>query len=380
VTVDHRSWTRHGSPEVALVLGGGQALGAYLARAYEEMHTRGLRPGWVIGSSIGAVTGAIIAGNPPGRRLERLRLFWDMASQPSVWSPPSGAGGLRELYNAAHVAAAMVLGRPGLFRPRHLGPWSALPWPPGAISLHDHAPLRGTLERLIDFDLLNRAEPRLSVACADLETGEEVWFDSARERIVPEHLLASGAQAPSFPPVEIGGRLLCDPGYVNNLPLDRALADPPLERDLLCFAVELFNLRGRRPRSLDGAMERAQDMLFAGHARLHVAALRREYDLRGRLEPDGAAVTLVHLAYRAPGHEVAAKMFDYSPASVSDRWAAGGRDMARAFGLLARAPERDGRFAYLPVEPGHDAPGADGASRLGSAEDAEGHLPRGEGP
>jgi NTE family protein len=116
---------------------------------------------------------------------------------------------------------------------------------------------------------------------------------------------------------------------------------------------------------LDGAVERMQDMVFANHARLHVAALRREYALRERLEPEGLSVTLVHLAYRAPGHELAAKMFDYSPASVSDRWAAGGRDMARAFGLLAWPPERGGRFTYVPVEPGH-APEADGAGTSGA--------------
>jgi NTE family protein len=343
VRVEHRPGARHGSPEVALVLGGGQALGAYLAGAYEEMHARGRLPGWIIGSSIGAVTGAIVAGNPPGRRLERLRHFWDEASQPNIWPAPSEAEPLRALYNAAHVALASAFGRPGLFLPGRPSPWSFLARVPGELAVYDHAPLRGTLERLVDFELLNRAEPRLSVACADLETGEEVWFDSARERILPEHLLASGAQVPCFPPVEISGRLLCDPGYVNNLPLDRALADPP-RRDLLCFAVELFSLRGPRPSSLDGAVERTQDMVFANHARLHVAALRREYALRECLDPESPSVTLAHLAYRAPGHELAAKMFDYSPASLRDRWAAGGRDMARAFGLLARAPERRGRF------------------------------------
>jgi NTE family protein len=159
---------------------------------------------------------------------------------------------------------------------------------------------------------------------------------------------------PHFPPVEVGGRLLCDPGYVNNMPVDRALAEPP-ERDLLCLAVELFGLRGRRPASLDAAAGRVQDMVFAGHAAHHVAALRREHALRARLEelegPDGPAVTLVHLAYRPPpGRELAARMFDFSPASLAERWAAGRRDAARALDLLASGPRSRERFAYVAVD------------------------------
>ncbi len=290
--------------DVTLVLGGGHALGAYQAGAYEAAPAAGLRPGRVVGSSTGAITAAILAGNPPERRLERLRQYWGEAAQAGAWpaAPPLPAGPTRDLYNATHAALALALGRPGIHRPRLPGPWRlAAPWAPGEVALHDHAPLRGTLERLVDFDLLNRvgAAPRLSVGCVDVETGEEVWFDSAEGRIGPEHVLASGALMPHFPPVEVGGRLLCDPGYVNNMPVDRALAEPP-GRDLLCLAVELFGLRGARPASLDAAAGRVQDMVFAGHAARHVAALRREHALRARLEgPGGPAVTLVRPAWPA---------------------------------------------------------------------------------
>ncbi len=184
-----------------------------------------------------------------------------------------------------------------------------------------------------------------------------MWFDSARGRIRPEHVLASAALMPHLPPVEPDGRLLCDPGYANSLPVDRALAESPA-RDLLCLAVELFSLRGARPASLDATMERIQDVLFANHAVRHVAALRREHVLRERLEPGGPSVTLVHLAYRAPTRELAAKMFEFSPAPIGDRWAVGRRDMARALDRVGRlGPGPRERFACIPVRGGDDPDG-----------------------
>jgi len=206
----------------------------------------------------------------------------------------------------------------------------------------------------------DEAGPRLSVGCVDVETGEEVWFDSAAGPLGPEHVLASAAPMLHLPPVEVGSRLLCDPGYVNNMPVDRALAEPPA-RDLLCLAVELFGLRGARPASLDAAAGRVQDMVFAGHAAHHVAALRREHALRARLEgPGGPAVTLPHLAYRPPpGREIAARMSDFSPASLAERWAAGRRDTARALGLLAARPGHPReRFACVAAAAGGDDPDA----------------------
>ncbi|MDE2455617.1 MAG: patatin-like phospholipase family protein, partial [Burkholderiales bacterium] len=58
---------------VALVLQGGGALGAYQAGVFEVMARIPREPTWVAGISIGAINAALIAGNPPGRRVERLR-------------------------------------------------------------------------------------------------------------------------------------------------------------------------------------------------------------------------------------------------------------------------------------------------------------------
>jgi len=347
------------------VLGGGNALGAYLAGAYEHLHEAGVRPDRIVGASIGAVTGAILAGNPPERRLERLEAFWAEAALPTFRAPAAGVRG-RQLYNGVHAALAAILCRPTIFRRRYPGLWSVLPGVPDDVALYDHAPLRGTLERLVDFDRLNRAEVRLTLACTDLETGEDVYFDNTREAIGPEHVLASAAIAPLFPPVEIGGRLLCDPGYANNLPLG-AVFDPAPAEDLVCLAVDLFSLRSPRPASLDAALERAQDVVFASAARRHVEALRREYALRQALEPAGPRVRLVHLAYQAAGHELAAKTLDYSPSSLRDRWAAGRGDMASGLALLDGVAVDGPRFEYLAVDPRSAGAAAEAGAAPGAA-------------
>ena len=311
-----RSLTADPVPQIALVLGGGNALAAYLAGAYECLHLRGFRPDWIIGASVGAVTGAILAGNPPEHRVERLHEFWRQAMIHTSGSPTRNVK-FRQVYNGAHSAWATMAGRPGLFRRRYPGLWSILPWMPNDVAVLDHSPLRRTLERLVDFDRLNGGHVRFSVATVDIQTGEEVYFDNTRDVIRPEHVFASAAIPPAFPPVEINGRLLCGAGYTNNLPLDPPFREP-LPEDLTCIAVELFSLQAPRPASLDAVVERAHDLIFASAGRRTIEALEREYELRERLDPHGPRVRLVHLAYKADGHEVSAKTFDYSPSSLMD--------------------------------------------------------------
>jgi NTE family protein len=336
------------TPRIALVLSGGNALGAYLAGAYEHLHNQNVRPDWIVGTSIGAVTGAILAGNAPEERLAKLNQFWTEAMVHTLEARTVTSKG-RQIYNGLHTALTLMFGRPSIFRDRLIGLWSILPWVPNDIALYDQTPLRRTLERLVDFDRLNRAEVRFTAVCVDIETGEEVYFDNTRETIRPEHILASAAIPPAFPPVEIDGRLLCDAGYTNNLALDLPLREQA-DGDLLCIAVELCSLRAPRPASLDAVAERAHDLIFASATRRSIEALKREYALRERYEADGPQVKLVHLAYQAASHELAAKTFDYSPSSIRDRWAAGERDMASGLALLETAKD-EGRFQYLAIDP-----------------------------
>ncbi|GAB6842929.1 NTE family protein [Methylorubrum rhodinum] len=333
--------------ELAFVFAGGNAVGAYHAGTYEALHDYGLRPDWVVGASMGAVTAAIIAGNAPADRVAMLRTFWDEATQKTG---PDLTGLLkpRQVYNGLHALMTLALGRPNIFGHRLPGLWSVLPWVPNDVALFDNKPLLQTLNRLVDFERLNRGETRLTVGCVDIETGEEVYFDTAREEIRPEHILASTAILPAFPPVEIDGRVLCDAGFTNNLPLDPVFAAEP-KRDLLCIASDLFSLRAPRPASLDAVLERANDLIFASPPRRAIAGLMREYALRERLDPTGPAVTLLHLVYQAGADELAAKSFDFSPSSIRDRWAAGGRNATRGLELLAPGGSDKGRFRYLSL-------------------------------
>jgi NTE family protein len=327
----------YGSKDVALVLGGGNALGAYHLGGWERLEAAGLRPDWLVGTSIGAVTAAILVGNPPERRTERLRAFWRIASQTAAPFAAALPGFLRARLNNDHAFAALLFGRPGLFGSRFPGPWSLMPGMPPDRALRDHAPLARTLEELIDFDRIAGAEERLSFPTIDLETGEEVWFDNRETRIESRHLLAATALAPLFPAVEIDGRLLCDAGFGNNLPLDRPVRAEP-ERDLLLIAMDAYHLGHGRPKSIDETAARVQDIAFAMQSRRAIDAFERERALLRRCEPGSPAAVLGYLAYRPPGHQRTLKPFDFSEATLRERTE---RGRAAMDAMLARLPEVD---------------------------------------
>ena len=345
---------RGGQP-IALSLAGGNALGAYAGGAYEAMHERAYLPDKISGASAGAINGALIAGNRPEQRVAKLREFWMQAAQRADFGFAPPTGDTRETYNALHALQTLMIGRPGLFSPRIPGLMSIFPGMPRDVALYDTKPLAATLRRLVDFDLLNRAELPLIVGTVDMETGEPVYFDNRRDEMEAMHFLASTAFAPAFPPVEIDGRYLGDPGLISNLPLE-AFLEPPLREDLVLFAVDLFEPHGLRPKSLDAILERAQDIVFGIQSQKTIEARTREHalrriihDLAGHLptklrdrpeiaalaEEGGAAeLTIVYVPYRAGPHELSAKTFDFSRASIEERWAAGLRDMNAAIAML----------------------------------------------
>jgi NTE family protein len=338
--------------KTGLVLAGGSGLAAYQAGAYEAMHERGCLPDLISGASAGALNGAIIAGNPPERRMEKLREFWRQATIGSALGGAPPGGRPRELYNRMHVLQTLLMGRPGLFSPRVPGMMSMLPGVPPDVAMFDTRPLISTLERVVDFDLLNEARVPLVVNAVDVDNGEPVRFDSRRQRIEPEHLLASTALAPAFQPVEIDGRCLVDPGLDCNLPIDAVLEES--RDDLLCIAVDLFDSVGQRPVSLDTAVERAQDLAFSSQSLRAIDARVCEHRLRrviheltaelpknrqrelAALSDEGraSALAILLISYRPPLHEQAAKTFDFSRASIEERWALGRADMAAGLDLF----------------------------------------------
>ncbi len=334
-----------------LVLQGGGALGSYQAGVAEAMQDAALSPDWVAGISIGAINAALIAGNPPGRRVERLQAFWDKVSSAITVSPWFPGEQAREVFNAWSAAFGATVGVPGFFAPRFppapLYPAGA----PQALSYYDTAPLRQTLVELIDFERINACETRLSVGAVNIRTGNFVYFDNSRERIGPEHIMASGALPPGFPPVEIDGELYWDGGIVSNTPLQYVL-DEERVRDLAVFQVDLFSARGPLPRTLSEAAEREKDIRFSSRTRLNTndqieihkakTALRRLLDKLPpdlRQDPDVAflsevshqnAVTILQLIYRAKNYESDAKDYEFSRATMLDHWKAGRNDVRRS--------------------------------------------------
>jgi NTE family protein len=351
----------------ALVLSGGNALGAYAAGAYETLHSRGYQFELISGASIGAINGAIIAGNVPERRVEKLREFWMQAGAATRGVPLARAGKPREIFNRAHVVQTLLFGRPGLFAPRVPGLLSAIPGIPSDVAIFDHHPGAATLLRVVDFDLLNDARVPLIVSAVEAQTGQLVHFDTRTQPLRPEHFLASTAMPPFYPPVTIDGRLLVDPGLVANLPLDPAL-DEPFDGDLLCIAVDAFSPNAEPLHDLDSVIERAQDILFAAQSyrtldhylerhRLRRVTGSREASRESAGDPMTASLregpsgelTIVRIAYRALMHELGGKMLDFSKASIEERWIAGRDDMQRALDALdvrASTSRGDGYALY----------------------------------
>lgn len=309
-----------GFDHVALVLGGGNALGAYQAGAYAALHRHGLRIDHIAGASAGSVNGAIIAGNAPDRRLDLLAAMWRPAPEndfpASFWMPSSSDTTRRSLA----ATWSLTTGRTGMFRPRGTAIWQALVGDP-LPSLYDTTELQRTLERSIDYTRLNDGTIRYTATAVDLERGTDAAFDTRAAPVEAAHIRASSALPPAFPPVEIEGRLFVDAGLSANLPLDPALSDLPAGRTL-CLAVDLLPAAAPRPRSLGELVDRTQDLIFAAQSRRSIASWKAILDQRA-----DRAVTLVHLQYADQAAEVAGKAFDFSPETAHLRWIAGERDM-----------------------------------------------------
>jgi NTE family protein len=327
-------------PATGLILSGGLALGAYQLGAFAALSEAGrFAFTSVVGSSIGAINGAIIAGNRPADRIDHIHAFWNElagASRLVDWGDPLGLaqqGAPRHIRNWWSVASARLTGAMPLFRPRLPGERGTA----GVPSLYDAGRTRETLGRYVDFDRLNDGAVRFACATTDILTGECVIFDTARgDRIVPDHLLASGSLLPGFDPVEIDGRLLGDGGFTANAPLEILLASdrigPPIA---LCFVLDLFSPDGRLPQSVIEAAERATDLKYGCQTDMRLAALVRERGLEHELGDGGEGTRLFYLSYRAASEEAGPeKPYDFSARSIADRAGTGAADVRAALELL----------------------------------------------
>ena len=353
-------------PRIALVLQGGGALGSYQAGVVEGLEEINLNPTWLAGISIGALNCAIIAGNPPHKRVEQLRGFWD-----TICSPPSAVNGaLSTMFNMFGAAAkgyqdltssqtdkmfgsyaamqALVHGQEGFFNPRPFAPGKGSP---SAVSFYDTTPLFETLECFADFDRINDGGMRVSIGATNVKSGNFVFFDNTEMKLKPEHFVASGALPPGFPAVEIDGEFYWDGGCVSNTPLSYILNTLPRE-DTLVFQVDLWSAKGELPTDIYSVLERQKDIQYSSRTRevtTNVQMIQRVRQMvwdtidrvpaavkkkdpwfeAMRQEMFGARYNCIHMIYKNKTTDGHYKDFEFSHESMRNHWKTGLEDMRR---------------------------------------------------
>lgn len=353
----HRPASRPPFECIALLLQGGGALGSYQAGVYEALAEANLHPDWVAGISIGAINSALIAGNPPGERVAKLRQFWrEVTANPLLdWAVDLGALAprgdfARKLFNQMSAGSALVNGAAGFFELRQPVAWMH---PDGALeatSFYETKLLKSTLERLVDFDRINTGGTRFSVGAVNVRSGNFVYFDSTTHTIRPEHVMASGSLPPGFPAVEIEGEYYWDGGLISNTPLQWVVEYGP-RQDTLAFQVDLWSASGEIPGNLAEVATRQKEIQYSSRTRAktdqfkEIQALRSALarlleksprDLRdsedGRLlstVADHKVYSIVQLIYRSQQYEGHSKDYEFSRLSMEEHWRAGYHDAQR---------------------------------------------------
>jgi len=358
---------------IALVLQGGGALGAYQAGVYEGLCKIPTEPRWIAGVSIGAINAALIAGNVPDRRIKRLQEFWDLVTSGSGLLAPlfdQNWSGFHHAFHQLGASIASTVGVPGFYKPWPLPPIFQPEGSDAAISYYDTTPLRETLERLIDFDLINSGRVRLSLGAVNVRTGNSDYFDNTKQRIGPEHVMASGALPPAFAPVLIDGEYYWDGGTVSNTPLQYVLDSCDLKKTM-AVQVDLFSARGALPLNMGAVMSRQKDIQYSSRTRMgtdraaelhrykqalhHLitklpAALKDDPEVKRLMQSTRTAhVDIVHLIYRQDRYELESKDYEFSRATMKAHWEAGRRDMQRTVDhpdWLQMASENNGVTVY----------------------------------
>ncbi|MGL4489436.1 MAG: patatin-like phospholipase family protein [Rhizobiaceae bacterium] len=340
-----------------LVLQGGGALGAYQAGAYEALAEEGFMPDWVAGISIGAINGALISGNKPEERVTKLRAFWEKVSSGLQGKIPAFEAFVRPYFNEASASLAASFGIPGFFVPRFPSPYFQPKGTSEAISLYDTSPLSRTLEELVDFEYLQENGPRLSVGAVDVKLGNFKYFDSAKQKIGPKHIMASGALPPAFAPVEVDGNFYWDGGIVSNTPIDYVMEYDGARRDMCIFQVDVFRARGEIPRTLGEVTEREKDIRYSSRTRFNSDYIKKMQEmsnaaarLAAKLPPElcddpdakllqswgaQANITIAHLIRHDTGVDSGTKDYEFSRLSIEEHWNTGRENTLK--GLKSKA-------------------------------------------
>jgi NTE family protein len=332
---------------VVLVLQGGGAVGAYQAGVYQALHDAGIEPDWVIGTSIGAINAAIIAGNAPEQRIDALRVFWKRVERKNLRTT--------QLWPWIGNLETMYQGVPGFFSPNPSVMWGLH----ASIGLDRAAfysadALKSTLAETVDFERLQSPSTRLTVGAVNVRTGRMCYFDSRNQPVRLEHILGSSALPPAFPAVDIDGEPYWDGGIYSNTPIEAVFDENP-RRDSLVFAVQLWPAAGPDPKSIWQVLTRHKEIQYASRALSHIARQKQIHHLRHIIrelaqrlpenERDTPVVkelsgygcgTIMHIvelnAPRLDGEDHT-RDIDFTPAGIHHRWQAGYRDSKRMLEL-----------------------------------------------
>ena len=363
---------------IVLVLQGGGALGAYQAGVYQALHEHKLVPDWIVGTSIGAINAALIAGNRQANRLQRVKAFWDRVGHPDTLDMHRVGEQGRRANIWLNTVDAVMRGVPGFFTPRWFSGFAlGMPVPPEQASFYDTAALGETLNELVDFDYLNSDEGmRLTVNAVSVRSGELAHFDSRNGDLCADHVRASGSLPPAFAPVRIDGELYWDGGLYSNTPLESVLAEP-YAGDTLCFMVDLWSAEGPEPLTLDEVQTRQKDVTFASRSKRHIddytathTLQRKLRELYARMPPEArtdadaaelaalgcdATLHIIRIPYSGRDWHMASKDVNFSRGSIQWRWEQGYRDAMRALshaGWLATVSEDTAVVVHeLPPDP-----------------------------
>ncbi|MEO6743721.1 MAG: patatin-like phospholipase family protein [Caldimonas sp.] len=340
--------------QAVLVLQGGGALGAYQVGVYQALHEAGIEPDWIIGTSIGAINAALLCGNAPANRMDRLNTFWNEVEQKGLVESPFDVFGLSSLLGTMNT---VMRGIPSFFTPN----LAALRGTKAAVgveaaSYYSTAPLRQTLEDLIDWQYLCDCKTRLTVGAVNAVSGQMRYFDTRNERLGVDHVMASGALPPAFGAIRIDGQPYWDGGIYSNTPIEAVLDDKP-RRDSLIFAVNVWHQTAAEPQSIWEVMARTKDIQFASRADSHIVRQKQIHRLRHVIRelhgqiPDsrkndeavrelaawgcGTIMHVAHLLAPRLENEDHTKDIDFTPAGIRFRREAGYADTMR---MIAQAP------------------------------------------
>jgi len=375
-------------PHIALLLQGGGALGSYQAGVYEGLVERGIQPNWVAGISIVALNCAIIAGNPPEKRVEQLHAFWN-----TICSPPSLSASMFEnstnlfgsmmapmqnmmqnfnesLFSSMSAIHTLVKGQEGFFKPRIMAPGGGAP---DTTSFYDTSPIISTLEKFADFDRINSGEIRVSLGATNVATGNFVYFDTKDMKLAPKHFLASGSLPPGFPATEIDGEFYWDGGCVSNTPLEYVLSSTP-RQDTLAFQVDLWSAHGALPTNMNQITERLKEIQYSSRTRTVTNAVHLAQSMRRALvdtvnripaavkEADpwfdqmvrhmmGARFNVIQLIYENKQSEGHFKDYQFSAETMQMHWQTGLHDMHEtlSFPACLDMPDEGENFVTFDV-------------------------------